>query len=108
MRRSSIITWDQFRVGGLIVVALGILGFAVYKLGKEAKLFGSRYQLVAFVPSANGLREGGAVTVAGQQAGSIRSIEFLPVDMDTTRNLKIVVGLDESHAPQGRPAASGS
>jgi len=102
MRRSSIITWDQVRVGGLLVVALGILAFAVYRLGKEAKLFSSRYRLIAFVSSANGLREGGTVTVAGQLAGSIRKIEFLPVDADTTRNLRITVDIDESLREQVR------
>lgn len=102
MRRSSIITWDQIRVGALIVVALAVIGYAVYRLGKEAKLFGARYQLIAFVPNASGLREGGSVTVAGQLAGSIKSIEFLPVDNDTTRNLRIVVELDEALQQQVR------
>lgn len=102
MRRSSIITWDQFRVGALVVVALGVIGYAVYRLGKEAKLFGARYKLVAFVPNASGLREGGSVTVAGQLAGSIKSIQFLPIDTDTTRNLRIIVELDEALQQQVR------
>ena len=102
MRRSSLLTWDQLRVGGLTVVALAVLGFAVYKLGKSAKLFASHYTLVSFVPNAAGLRAGSQVTVAGQLAGSIRSIDFLPVDNDTARNLRIEIELDEALRSQVR------
>ena len=88
MKRSSIITWDQLRVGSSSsLVALVVLGVAIYKLGQAANLFAKRYELVAFLPDANGLREGGSVMVAGQLAGTVKKIEFLPVDADTTRNL---------------------
>ena len=85
MRRSSFITWDQLKVGVLIVVALFILAVAIIKLGQAGNLFGKRYQLVAFVSNASGLRLGGPVTVAGQLSGSIKDIQFLPPDKDTTR-----------------------
>ena len=49
---------------------------------------GDRY--VAFVGSGSGLRKGGPVAVAGQLAGSLSEIEFLPPDADTSRNLKLV------------------
>jgi len=77
--------------GALILVALIILGFAALKLGQAGNLFGKRYQLVSFVGNASGLRIGGPVTVAGQLAGSIKDIQFLPPDADTTRNLKLIV-----------------
>jgi phospholipid/cholesterol/gamma-HCH transport system substrate-binding protein len=102
MKRSSFITWDQLRVGLVIVAALGILTLAVYKLGQAANLFAKRYDLVAFLKEANGLREGGTVTLAGQLAGTVKKIEFLPVDADTTRNLKITVGVDQSLQQQIR------
>jgi phospholipid/cholesterol/gamma-HCH transport system substrate-binding protein len=94
MKRSSYITWDQLKVGVLILVALFILAVAVIKLGQAGNLFGKRYRLVAFVASASGLRLGGPVTVAGQLAGSVKDIEFLPPDADTTRNLKLVLEVD--------------
>jgi phospholipid/cholesterol/gamma-HCH transport system substrate-binding protein len=102
MKRSSFITWDQLRVGLVIVAALGILTLAVYKLGQAANLFAKRYDLVAFLKEANGLREGGTVTLAGQLAGTVKKIEFLPVDADTTRNLKITVGVDQNLQQQIR------
>jgi phospholipid/cholesterol/gamma-HCH transport system substrate-binding protein len=45
---------------------------------------------------------GGTVLVAGQFAGTIRSIEFLPVDNDTTRNLRLRLGIDASLREQIR------
>lgn len=94
MKRSAIITWDQLRVAGVILVALAIVAFAAFKLGQAANLFAKRYDLVVFLPSANGLRPGGSVTLAGQLVGTVKEIEFLPVDFDTTRNLKITARID--------------
>lgn len=102
MKRSSFITWDQLKVGALIAIALVIMGVAILKLGDAGNLFGKRYRLVAYVASASGLRVGGPVSVAGQLAGSIKEINFLPVDLDTTRNLKIIVEVNSSIREQIR------
>ena len=102
MRRSPSITWDQLRVGLVIAVAVLVLGVAIYKLGQSANLFHKRYELIAYVPDANGLREGGSVMVAGQLAGSVRKIEFLPVDADTTRNLRLILAVDDAVREQIR------
>jgi phospholipid/cholesterol/gamma-HCH transport system substrate-binding protein len=107
MKRSPTITWDQLRVGLVILVALGIIGVAVYKLGQAANLFTKRYELIAYLPDANGLRTGGAVMVAGQLAGTVKSIEFLPVDADTTRNLKLTLAVDTDIQEQIRRDSKG-
>jgi len=102
MKRSSYITWDQLKVGVLILVALVIIAASIVKLGQAGNLFGKRYRLVAFVASASGLRIGGQVTVAGQVAGSVKDIKFLPPDADTTRNLKLIVEVDRKLSEQIR------
>src|SRR3990170_4382881 len=102
MRQSSFLTWDQLKVGAVILVALVILGAAIVKLGDAGNLFAKRYTLVSFMSNTSGLRVGSGVTVAGQLAGSIKEIEFLPPDADTTRNLRIIIEVDESLAPQVR------
>ena len=107
MRRSSFITWDQLKVGVLVVVALLILAVAIVKLGQAGNLFGKRYRLVAFISNASGLRLGGPVTVAGQLSGSIKDIKFLPPDADTTRNLKLVVEVDRDVTEQVRRDSRG-
>ena len=102
MKRSSYLTWDQLKVGALILVALIILAIAILKLGQSGNLFGKRYHLVSFVGNVSGLRIGGPVTIAGQLAGSIDDIKFLPPDADTTRNLKIVLQVNQSLQTQVR------
>jgi len=102
MKRSSFITWDQLKVGALILVALIILAVGILKLGDAGNLFGKRYRLVAYVASSTGMRIGGPVTVAGQLAGSIKDIRFLPVDADTTRNLELVVEVNSALREQVR------
>jgi phospholipid/cholesterol/gamma-HCH transport system substrate-binding protein len=102
MKRSTFITWDQLKVGAMIAVALGIMVIAIFKLGQSANLFAKHYQLVTFVPNTAGLRVGGQVTIAGQLAGAVKSIEFLPVDLDTSRNLKILVEIDQADSAQVR------
>src|SRR5678810_945536 len=102
MKRSAFITWDQLKVGGMIVAALGVMAVAIYKLGQSANLFSKRYELIAYLQNANGLRAGGTVLVAGQFAGTIKAIDFLPVDNDTTRNLRLRLGIDASLRDQIR------
>ncbi|HEX9128023.1 MAG TPA: MlaD family protein [Gemmatimonadaceae bacterium] len=102
MKRSSYITWDQLKVGVLILVALFIIAASIVKLGQAGNLFGKRYRLFAYVATASGLRIGGQVTVAGQVAGSIKDIKFLPPDADTTRNLKLVMEVDRKLSDQVR------
>ncbi len=102
MRQSSFLTWDQLKVGGVIFVALVILGVAIVKLGEAGNLFAKRFTLVSFVANTSGLRLGGGVTVAGQLAGSIKEIEFLPPDADTTRNLRVTLEVNRSLNEQVR------
>ena len=102
MKRASFLTWEQLRVGALILVAIAVLVVAVVKLGQAANLFGGRYQLVTFVPNANGLRVGGSGMIAGKLAGTVSEIEFLPPDADTTRNLRLVLEVDEALQTQVR------
>jgi phospholipid/cholesterol/gamma-HCH transport system substrate-binding protein len=102
MKRSAYITWDQLKVGSLIIVALLIMTLAMYKLGQAANLFERRYELVTFLQDAAGLRQGGSVTIAGQLAGVVKEIELLPVDADTTRNLRVVFEVNEDLRDQVR------
>jgi phospholipid/cholesterol/gamma-HCH transport system substrate-binding protein len=102
MRRSSFLTVEQLRVGAVVLIGLAVLVYAGYRLGQQAHLFSRRYELVAFVPNASGLRQGGSVTVAGQLVGTVREVAFLPVDSDTTRNLRIVLDVEENVADQIR------
>jgi phospholipid/cholesterol/gamma-HCH transport system substrate-binding protein len=102
MKRATFITWEQLKVGAMILVGLAILTVAVFKLGEAANLFSKRYTLVALLPSVNGLRIGGSVTVAGQLAGTVSAIDFLPPDGDTLRNLRVELQIDQALREQVR------
>src|SRR5688500_3567919 len=102
MKRSTFINWDQLKVGMLILLSFVVLGVAALKLGQAANLFTERYDLVALLPNAGGLREGGSVMVAGQLSGIVESIEFLPADGDTTQNLMVTMKVDEQIREQIR------
>ncbi len=102
MKRSTGITWDELRVGLLVLVAVGTLVLAVYKLGEAANLFTRRYTLYVFLANARGITRGGSVTVDGVVAGTITDIQFLPVGSDTTRNLRVVLSIDRRLQPQVR------
>ncbi|HLV25482.1 MAG TPA: MlaD family protein [Gemmatimonadales bacterium] len=102
MKRSTFLTWEQLKVGTVVLIALAILAVAVLKLGQSQSLFSSRYTLQAYLPNANGLRVGNSVLIAGQLAGTIRRIDFLPVDDDTTRNLSVLLELDKKLQEQVR------
>ena len=107
MKRSSTLTWDQLRVGLVILLAVAVIGVAIYKLGEAANLFAKRYELIAYLPDANGLKQGGSVMLAGQLVGSVTKIEFLPVDSDTTRNLRLTLAIDENIREQIRRDSKG-
>jgi phospholipid/cholesterol/gamma-HCH transport system substrate-binding protein len=108
MKRSRTITWDQLRVGLVVALALGIIGVSIYKLGESMNLFAKRYHLVAYLKDAAGLKAGGSVMVAGQMAGTVEKIDFLPVDADTLRNLKLTLAIDEAVRDQIRRDSKGT
>jgi phospholipid/cholesterol/gamma-HCH transport system substrate-binding protein len=102
MKRSAYITWDQLKVGALIIVSLLVMTLAIYQVGRAANLFSSRYELVTFLQDVAGLRQGGSVTIAGQLAGVVKEIELLPVDADTTRNVRVVFEVNDGLRDQVR------
>lgn len=95
--------WRQVRVGGLIILGLLLLLYGGYKIGKVLDVFAKRYELVTFAPSVLGLRAGAPVTLAGQQIGQVKSIDFIPVNKKRNgNNLRIVVALSEDVKDQVR------
>lgn len=77
MRRSATVTWDQVRVGLVLIVALTILSLGVFLIGDIGDVFGNRYRLVTLMESAAGLVPGAPVQVAGQNVGQVDRIEFI-------------------------------
>lgn len=91
MRRSNPITWDQVRVGFVLILSLAILAVGVFFIGQIGDVFVSRYRLVTLMQSASGLVRGAQVQVAGQNVGQVDRVEFIrPEDRPSTGEAVIV------------------
>lgn len=64
----------EAKVGGLVLIALVILGFMFYKLGGFDIGKANGYEVKAIFDSAAGLREEGQVQIAGINVGAIKTI----------------------------------
>jgi len=104
MRRGSPITWEQARVGVLILVSLAILSAAVFLVGDTGNVFGRRYRLVTLVKSAAGLVPGAAVQLAGQTVGQVDRIELIAPDRrpQDGKAVEIWLAIDEDVRDQIR------
>lgn len=95
--------WRQVRVVMLVIVAILLLMYGVYRVGRVFDVFSSRYELVTFVPSALGLREGAPVTLAGQRIGQVKEITFIPPGQKRgDDNLRVVLAIAEDVREQIR------
>ncbi|WP_420635923.1 MlaD family protein [Candidatus Palauibacter sp.] len=78
MRRSKPITWDQIRVGIVLIFGLVVLAVGVFFIGEVGDVFSERYRLVTLMESASGLQPGAVVQVAGRNVGQVERVEFIP------------------------------
>ena len=77
MRRPTPLTWEQLRVGALLLVTLVLLALAVFFVGGVGHVFGDRYRLVTLLETGAGLVPGAAVQLAGQNVGQVDRIEWI-------------------------------
>lgn len=77
MRRSRAVTWDQVRVGLVLIVALAILAVGIFFIGNVGDQFANRYRLITLMESAAGLVVGAPVQVAGQNVGQVVDVQFI-------------------------------
>jgi phospholipid/cholesterol/gamma-HCH transport system substrate-binding protein len=78
MRRSNAITWDQVRVGLVLVLSIALLAVGIFFIGDVGDQFGTRYRLITLMESAAGISVGAPVQVAGQNVGQVLDVQFIP------------------------------
>ena len=78
MRRSTPLTWEQARVGLLLLAALVALAAGVFYVGSTGHVFGERFRLVTLMRSASGLAPGASVQLAGQNVGQVAGVRLIP------------------------------
>jgi phospholipid/cholesterol/gamma-HCH transport system substrate-binding protein len=91
--RRERVSWRRVRVGALLIVALIIIGYAIWRIGDLFNLFVRRYEIVTLVPTASGLLPGAPITLAGQRVGLVKDIEFLPLGRYGRNNLSIQLSI---------------
>src|ERR1041384_2622489 len=87
---------SPFRLGIFVVVALLMLGAAVFLIGDKQLLFHRTYRLNATFQNAAGLAGGAGVRVAGIQKGTVKRIE-LP--QTSGGEVLVEMNLDEATRP---------
>lgn len=99
----------QVRVGVVVLLALLILVYGVYQVGRLFDVFASRYELVTLVETSGGLIEGAPVTLAGQRIGQVAEISFIPVDRRVGgANIAIRLSINETLREQIREDSEAS
>jgi phospholipid/cholesterol/gamma-HCH transport system substrate-binding protein len=97
MRRSDGREW---KVGLLIVIALGLLGVGIFLIGEESNLFASKHRYIIYFPSVSGLHQGNPVQLNGVEVGTVKDI-VLPTAAEATE-IKVGIEVDDRYAARIR------
>lgn len=93
MKRSTPVTWEQIRVGALLIAALALLATGVFFVGQVGHVFGDRYELVTLMESAAGLVPGSSIQLAGQNVGQVSRVEWIPAEQRSETEAAVAVWL---------------
>lgn len=93
MRRSTPVSWEQLRVGALVLVGLVLLAVGIFLVGRVGHVFGHRYELVTLMRSGSGLVPGSAVQLAGQNVGQVARIDLIPPERRAEEEASVAVWL---------------
>lgn len=104
MKRSTPVTWEQVRVGVLLVVSLTLLAGGVFLVGEVGHVFGERYRLVTLMRSGAGLVPGSSVQLAGQNVGQVSEVRWIDPGRrsDDEDGAAVEVWLDVNREVQGQ------
>lgn len=93
MRRSTPLTWEEARVGLLILAALAVIAGGVFWVGSAGHVFGERFRLVTLMNSASGLAPGASVQLAGQNVGQVSRVDLIPPERRSAAGEAVAVTL---------------
>ena len=97
----SSLTMSQLKVGAFVVMGLVALGFLILNSTGDFNPFESKLSLKARFTTADGLREGSDVQLAGISIGKVVSVNLLPPD--SPEDAKVEATLLVSDELGGRP-----
>lgn len=104
MRRSNPLTWEEARVGLLILASLVVVAGGVFWVGSTGNVFGERFRLVTLMSSASGLAPGASVQLAGQNVGQVSRVDLIAPEQrsDGGEAVAVTLAVDRGVATQIR------
>ena len=91
---------SEWKVGLLVLAALGLLALGIFLIGEETNLFTRKNRYVIYFPTVGGLNTGNPVQLDGVEVGTVRAV-VLPTDA-TSSQIKVTVEVDRSYAERIR------
>lgn len=95
------LTFSQLRVGIFVLAGLAILAFLILNSTGDFNPFEKKLRLKARFASADGLRVGADVQIAGVKIGKVESVSLLPPDSPEDEKVEAVMAVDSTL--NGRP-----
>jgi phospholipid/cholesterol/gamma-HCH transport system substrate-binding protein len=93
--------WSQLRVGIFVLFGLAILGFLILNSTGDFNPFQKKLRLKVHLPTADGLRDGSEVQLAGVRVGKVESVQLLPPDENSESKIEASLSVDSDL--NGRP-----
>lgn len=93
--------FKQLRVGVFVLVGLAVLGFLILNSTGDFNPFKKTLDLKARFNTADGLREGAEVQLAGVHIGKVKEIRLLPPDSPEESKIEAIMTVDQML--DGRP-----
>lgn len=101
MASNKNITFSQLRVGIFVLFGLAVLAFLILNSTGDFNPFEEKLRLKARFATADGLREGSDVQLAGVRIGKVEEVNLLPPDSPEEAKIEAVLMVDKELS--GRP-----
>jgi phospholipid/cholesterol/gamma-HCH transport system substrate-binding protein len=95
------LAWAELRVGILVIASFTILIIALLAISGGAGFFTPRYLLRTYFPSADGVRKGSLVWIAGIEGGNVTTVNITP-SSDPNRAVEVVMQIQKQFEPMIR------
>jgi phospholipid/cholesterol/gamma-HCH transport system substrate-binding protein len=89
-------TSREFKVGAFTLAGLSVIGFVVFMVGEERKLFESKLEYGAKFEEVQGLRRGSPVRMGGVDIGAVTEVAYPEAPEDKRIRVKMSIVRDES------------
>src|SRR6188472_1572449 len=86
----------EFKVGAFTLAGLLVVGFVVFMIGEERKLFESKLEYKAKFEEVQGLRRGSPVRMGGVDIGAVTEVAYGKVAEDKQILVRMQIVRDES------------